>query len=136
MARKKVGVLNLDSAIKEILEEYGEDVYEVLSEAVEDVTEEGVKKLQSVNSFAPGGNPSGEYSADWTFEDVSKGRLQKKRVIHNSDHYRLTHLLEKGHVSRNGTGRTFGRVPAYPHIKDVEDWAITALPKKVKELIK
>lgn len=133
--RKRVGVLDLEKAINEILKEYGDDVYDVLNDAVNEVSDEGVRKLQSSNHFASDGHPTGKYSGDWTSEDVPKGRLQKNRTIYNEEHYRLTHLLEKGHVSRNGTGRTFAPVPAYPHIKPVEEWAIKELPKVVKEKI-
>ena len=134
--RKKVGVVNLDSAIKNILNEYGDEVYKVLGTAVKEVSDEAVRKLEQVNHFAPGRNPSGAYSRDWTATDEKTGRLTQKRVVHNVDHYRLAHLLEKGHVSRNGTGRTFGRVQAYPHIKPVEEWAQEELPKRVEQLIK
>lgn len=133
MARrgKKIGVLDLEAAIADILNEYGDEVYEVLGTAVDQVSEEAVRKLQAGGSF--GG--TGAYKRDWTSTDEPKGRLGKKRIIHNADHYRLAHLLEKGHVSRNGTGRTFGSVKAYPHIKPVEEWAIQELPRRVEELI-
>lgn len=133
MARrgKKIGVFDFEAAIAGVLSEYGDEVYEVLGTAVDEVSEEAVRMLQAGGSF--GG--TGEYKRDWTSTDEPKGRLGKKRIIHNADHYRLAHLLEKGHVSRNGTGRTFGSVKAYPHIKPVEEWAIRELPRKVEELI-
>lgn len=134
MARrsKRVGILDVGKALQDILAEYGEEVYEVAGTAVDQVSEEAVTKLQSSGSF--GG--TGAYKRDWTSTDEPVGRLKKKRIIHNADHYRLAHLLEKGHVIRNGTGRTFGRTNAYPHIKPVEEWAIAELPKRVEELIK
>lgn len=134
--RKKADILNIDKAIKEVLEEYGDDVYEVLGEAVDQVADEGVKKLESVRRFSRKGNPTGEYSRDWVADVEPVGRLGQKRVIHNLEHYRLAHLLEKGHVSRNGTGRVFDPVPAYPHIKPVEEWVQEELPKRVEEMIK
>ena len=137
MARRKtVKPIDLDKAIEAVLAEYGDEVYKVLGTAVKEVSDEAVRKLEQVNHFAPGRKPSGVYSRDWTATDEKTGRLTQKRVVHNVDHYRLTHLLEKGHVSRNGTGRTFGRVQAYPHIKPVEEWAQEELPKKVEQLIK
>lgn len=130
---KKVRTVNLDSAIKEVLKEYGDECYTVLESCVKEVADEAVTKLQAVKHFAPGRNPSGDYSKDWTQDTMPTARLKTKTVVHNEDHYRLTHLLENGHVSRNGTGRTFGRVPAYPHIAPVNDWAEKQLPKLVKE---
>lgn len=134
--KKKVGVINLDSAIREVLKEYGDEVYQVLGTAIREVSDEAERKLGQVDHFAPGRKPSGAYSRDWTSQDERTGRLAKKRIVFNADHYRLTHLLEKGHVSRNGTGRTFGRVQAYPHIKPVEEWAQEELLKRVEQLIK
>lgn len=133
MARgKTIKPVDLESTIKEILDEYGDDVYKVLGTAVDTVADEAVKKLQSAGDF--GG--TGAYRRDWTSTDEPVGRLGKKKIVHNADHYRLAHLLEKGHVSRNGTGRTFGSVKAYPHIKPVEEWAKAELPRKVEEMVK
>ena len=133
---KKIGAVNLDKALKEILKEYGDDVYNALDEAVDDVCLDGVEKLRSVRSFAPNGHPSGDYSGSWVYDNELKSlRYKTRRVIHNEEHYRLTHLLEHGHVIRNGTGRTFGTTPAYVHIEPVEKWTINELPKVVKDRI-
>lgn len=132
MARsKKVGVINLDKVIKEILTEYGDDVYKVLGTAVEQVSEEAVRKLQAGGPF----RGTGAYKRDWTSTVEPVSRLRTKRIIHNADHYRLAHLLEKGHLIRNGTRRIFGNVQAYPHIKPVETWAQQELPRKVEEML-
>lgn len=133
---KRVAIINLEKAVSEVLKEFGDECYTVLSEAVAEVSDEAVDKLQNVSHFAPGRRPSGDYSKDWTKEIQPTARLKVKTVVFNSDHYRLTHLLENGHVSRNGTGRTFGRVPAYPHIAPVNDWAEQELPKRVKEKLR
>lgn len=135
MAKKKIKPLDLAGAINELLQEYGNQVYEVLDEAVDDVAKESAEKLQGVKHFAAGRNPSGKYSESWTVDREKTGRLAVTRVVHNEEHYRLTHLLENGHVSRNGTGRTFGRVQAYPHIAPVNDWANDELQRQVKQRI-
>lgn len=133
---KRIKPIDLDSTVAKLLNEYGEKVYDVLSDCVKEVSDEAVEKLQSVSSFAPGGHPSGAYSKDWKQEEVKVGRLATKRVVHNEEHYRLTHLLEKGHVSKNGTHRTFGRVAAYPHIAPVNEWANEELPRLVERKLK
>lgn len=136
MAKKKVKPIDLNATVNDLLNQYGNAVFDVLKDSVEEVSKEAVQKLQSVSTFAPGRKPSGDYSASWTYEEVPTGRLTTKTVVHNGEHYRLTHLLENGHVSRNGTGRTFGKVPAYPHIAPVNDWANAELPKLVEGKIK
>lgn len=132
MASKKIKPIDFDKAIMDVLSQYGEQVNEVMGESIDSVSKQAVEKLQSVQTFAPNGNPTGAYSASWKAEEIKTGRLSKKRVIHNQEHYRLTHLLEKGHVLKNGTGRTFGRVPAYPHIADVNDYVAQELPKEIE----
>lgn len=129
---KRIKPVDLDATVKDLLEKYGSQVYDVLKDCVKEVSDEAVEKLQSVSSFAPGGHPSGAYSRSWKHEDVKVGRLATRKIIHNEEHYRLTHLLEKGHVSSNGTHRTFGRVAAYPHIAPVNDWANEELPRLVE----
>ena len=129
---KRIKPIDLNATVHDILAQYGNKVYDVLSDSVKEVSEEAVEKLRGVSHFAPSGHPTGRYSASWKHEEVKTGRLGTKRIVHNEEHYRLTHLLEKGHVSRNGTGRTFGKVPAYPHIAPVNDWANEELPRLVE----
>lgn len=128
---KRIGILNLDSEINKLLETYDKDVFKVMDFAVDDVANEAANKLKTVQ-FKTGG----EYSKSWVSDKEPSGRLQTKRVVHNEEHYRLTHLLEKGHVIRNGrsriTGKSYGKTGAYPHIAPVEDWAKAELPRMVE----
>lgn len=134
--RRRIKPIQLESTVKEILSEYGEEVYEVLDDCVNEVAEESASKLRQVNHFAPGGHPTGAYAKSWTNEKQLSGYFFTKQVVFNAEHYRLTHLLENGHVIRNGTGRTFGRTGEYPHIAPVDDWANAELPAKVEREIK
>ena len=131
--RKKVQLIDLSAAIEQLIKEYGEDVYEVVGDSVEEVTEEATDKLKAVNHWANEG--SGEYAGSWVNDDKLKSRIHRTKVVHNEEHYRLTHLLEKGHVIRNGTQRTFGRTGKYPHIAPVNDWAGDELPKVFKKKV-
>lgn len=74
----------------------------------EEIATEGVEMLKVESPKSPGG---GDYAKSWTVKKVGK-----VFVVHNKDHYRLTHLLEKGHAKVNG-----GRVDARVHIAPVED---------------
>lgn len=132
MARhKKIGAIDLEKACQEILAQYGNEVYSVLELATLDVAKEAAAKLRASSGI--GG--TGAYIADWTYDQQQVKRYKQRYIVHNADHYRLAHLLEKGHVIRNGTGRTYGSTRAFPHIKPVEEWAIQELPRKVEELI-
>lgn len=137
MAKKKVKPINLDKALAEILEQYGQDVYEVLDDCVQEVSDEAAKKLRSVSTFATGGHT--EYSSSWVNEKMPSGKQKTKRVVHNEEHYRLTHLLEKGHVVKNGRTRITGETwtaGAYPHVAPVNDWVNQELPRLVERKIK
>lgn len=133
MAKKTVKPINLEATMQTMIEEYGDAVFQCLDKCVDEVAEEAKQKLQDVTSFAPGGKPSGDYSRSWINEKLPVGRLNTKQVVHNQEHYRLTHLLEKGHVIRNGTGRTFGKTGEYPHIAPVNDWANEELQRRIKQ---
>lgn len=136
MARRRKGrvsAINLSKAIKEIVEEYGSQVSFQLNDSIKEVTREAEDKLQAVKRFAPDGHPTGAYSDDWQSSVVDTGRFTIRGTVYNGSHYRLTHLLEFGHVTRNGTGRTFDRTPAYPHIAKVNDWAHDELIRNVKK---
>lgn len=133
---KRIKPIDLSKAVADVLDKYGSAADAVIRESVEQVSKEAVEKLQAVSTFAPGGHPSGDYSKSWTVEDVKTGRFRHKTVVHNEEHYRLSHLLEKGHVTRNGTGRTFGRTTAYPHIAPVNEWAASELPKEVERRLR
>jgi len=129
---KKIKPVDLNKAVEDILNQYGDEVYDVMGDCINEVAEEATSRLKQVNSFAPGGSPTGAYAQDWLNEKLEGQRLTVSRVVHNGSHYRLTHLLEKGHVIKNGTGRTFGHTGAYPHIAPVNDWANKELPNLVK----
>lgn len=134
---KKIGPLSLENELRSILAQYGNEVYDAVGVAVKDVCDEAIEKLHAANDFGAKKKPhiSGAYSRSWVAESVQKTRILQKTVIHNEDHYRLAHLLEKGHVIRNGTARTFGSTTGKPHIRPVEDWMKAELPKKVEEAI-
>lgn len=110
--------------LHEIMQDVGKGAEEALRKAISETSKEAVQKLKNSSPKRPGG---GEYAAGWSVKKDGK----TDAIVHNKV-YRLTHLLENGHVSRNQYG-TYGRVPAYPHIKPVEEWASEELPRRVME---
>ena len=124
--RNRISPLDLSAAVDEILDQYGEDVDGVIKDAIQDVSIGAVQKLHDVRQFAPWGNPTGAYSASWMFEFVPSGRFKTVSTIHNENHYQLAHLLEHGHANRGG-----GRTPAYPHIRQVNDWTEAEVVREI-----
>lgn len=58
----------------------------------------------------------GSYAKSWVLKNGKKSKEIYSRIVHNKEHYRLTHLLEFGHANRDGT-----RTQAIPHIRKTED---------------
>ena len=131
---KKIKPVDLSKAINEVLTKYGDEVYTVMEECIDGVCEEAEAKLKEVNHFKR--EASGEYAGSWVNEKLQGKPLTVSRAVHNVKHYRLTHLLEKGHVIRNGTGRSFGKTAAYPHIAPVNDWVNKEVIERVERKLK
>ena len=102
MAKKRVkrhiSLADFGGCLEDILSEYDDDVRLATREVVEKVADLAKKEIQA-------GAPvrTGKYKAGW---DVRKERPSNPyrtwAYIHNRTRYQLTHLLEKGHVTRNG----------------------------------
>lgn len=127
MARR-TPVDQLNTAIAGILAQYGDDVQANVGKIAEEMGKKGVQALKR-NSKATFPRGTGKYAAGWK-KKVEKDRLKTVVTIYN-DHPALPHLLEYGHVTRNGTGRTFPRTPGHPHIKPVEEELVRAFEREV-----
>ncbi|MCI9402197.1 MAG: hypothetical protein HFF04_00800 [Oscillospiraceae bacterium] len=122
MARK-TPIDKLSSEIASLLEEYGDDVKESMDEAVKKVSKAGAKALRAESKQRFGG--SGAYAKGWT-STVETGKRSAQGVIYNKDLPGLPHLLEHGHLNRDGS-RTPGRL----HIAIVEEQIIEEFEKEV-----
>lgn len=117
--------ITIDSLATELanaLSDYSEAVTEEVMKAIDEESKTAVKELKNRNPKL-----TGDYAKGWTSKNAYKGKYSKVNTIHNKTDYQLTHLLEYGHVKRNG-----GRVAAIPHIKPVEAKAIENLTRKVE----
>jgi hypothetical protein len=101
--------------VQKYLEEQRYEVIEAMSESIDEVAKESVKKLKAES---PRG-ATGTYYKGWAYK-IEKGRLSHGSVVYGKNGtYQLAHLLEYGHAKRGG-----GRTKPYEHIKPVEEWAI------------
>ena len=129
----KVSTDELAKAVIRELNVYTEEVEEAVSKAVIAVGKESANELRATTQVA-GSNVWKNYPRSWKSTPVRRKGKQEAKV-HNVDDYRLTHLLENGHVIKNGTGRTYGRTREFPHIITVEQKAVEELEKKIREAI-
>lgn len=118
----------LGEAIAKQLETYHEDVIE----RVDAVGEESIKKLVKLTK-ASAPTRTGKYKRAITY---TKTRRDPKDCSEfewgaKAPHYRLTHLLVKGHPTHNG-GRTRGD----PFLANALDQVLPEYERKVEEALK
>lgn len=126
---KIVSIDGLAAAVEEILEEYRTEVERGTKECVQKAAKAGVAALKGTSP-----SHTGEYAGGWTSK-VEEGRMGATAIIYNGAKPGLPHLLEHGHVTRNGTGRTYGPTPAHVHIAPVEEEINSAFERDVIEVI-
>lgn len=114
-----------------ILEEYADDVQGNLEDIVKEVGKKGAKAVKAQAQTAVDGK---KYAGGWTSK-VEVTRLGASATIYNKSQPGLAHLLEHGHVSRNGTGRTFDPVPGREHIAPVEKQLVEEFERKLEEIL-
>ena len=126
----KVSVDELAKEINKIMDDFAGATEEACESGVKQAAKDAVKKLHSAH---PSGSEQwgswDKYDKGWTVRnEPKKKRKGVLALIHNKDHYRLTHLLEKGHAKQNG-----GRTRAFPHIAPVAEEAEQELVDNIKK---
>lgn len=126
----KVKPEQLDEAIRGQLEIYSAEVTKNLNENLKQVADTTAETLKKGGAYK---ERTGKYTPDWSVTarkavSVTQG---EQYSVHNRKHYQLTHLLEKGHVTRNGK-----RTRAFEHIlpaeQAAEELAVEAVEKAVR----
>ena len=102
--------------MRNVLDEYIEEVQRAANESMDMVSKEAVQKLKSTSPHGKKG-----YARGWTRKTV-KTRGISTFIVHNSKFGWLTHLLNNGHIIQNKSG-TYGRKAGDNHIGNVESWA-------------
>ena len=118
--------ISVTDQIKEILDEYTEEVKDVTEKTMRQYARESSQKLHQTSP-----EKTGDYEKGWAVKQERGYMGIPSFIVHNKTDWQLTHLLEFGHVTRNKYG-TYKRTPAHPHIKPVEEWAQDELPEEIK----
>lgn len=126
---KPVPLDRLAGELAAILKDYEGDVTAGTAEAVQKAAKTAQQALRKVS---PKG-ATGDYARSWRVEIERSPAFTVATVY--STKPGLPHLLEFGHVSKNGTGRTFGDVKAIPHIEPVEKQVVEDFEKAIREVI-
>lgn len=118
-----------EELVKELQDWTNTELRQKVNEAIRETAETGAKMLR-------GGGPykdrTGKYKKNWD-EKLRKKALTaitntEEYSVYNKKKYQLTHLLEKGHLSRNG-----GRVKPYEHIETTEEFMETLVVSNIRK---
>lgn len=109
--------------IKDILNNYTDEIKEALVNEAEIVSKEGVNKLKATSP-----HKTGIYAKGWRVKN-DKGTF----IIYNKNPG-LTQLLEKPHVIKNQYG-TWGTSTPKVHIKPVEEECTREYLKRMEKII-
>lgn len=133
---KKTGIKGFQTAIVDQLQFWSADIqYGVCAlvdekaEKLKDLIQENApeRKRKKIKK-----RRKGKYKRSWKVKITSDRFSYYEATVHASgDEYRLTHLLEKSHASRNG-----GRVAARVHIKPARDQIEKEYLEGVKKIVK
>lgn len=115
--------------IVDILNEYSYDVQEGIELAAQNNANLAAKELKASSGTYK--IRTGKYNKGWRVK-TEKGRGQIDCTVHNATNWQLTHLLENGHLKRNGKDRT----KAFVHIKPVEVKTVNKYVEDVEKIIK
>lgn len=122
---EEIKVTEIEKVIMDALEEYADKAEDVIGSTLPLVGRETVDDLKVTSP-----KRTGHYASSWTY-GMKQSRGSKKNnklIVYNKKYYRLVHLLEKGHASRNG-----GRVEAIVHVKPAQDKAEKKAIERIKD---
>jgi hypothetical protein len=114
-------IKGITGEIEKALKAYAHDVAEDIDIAKNEVSKEF---KSDVTKDSP--EQTGSYQKGWRIK-----KFKKSNIIYNKTDYQLTHLLEHGHVNKDG-GRTSPRI----HIRPNEEKAVKDFLKRVKKAVK
>lgn len=128
----KVDYNSLSEEIQNQLKTFGTALNREINEGLKEVAD---KTAETLRQGGPYNERSGKYTRDWAVKlrsrSYSSVTMTEEYTVYNKKNYQFTHLLEKGHVSRNGS-----RVRPFEHIKPaeelVEQMAISEVNKAVR----
>lgn len=122
-------MIDIEKELERYFKEYSSEIKDRVNEKTVQVAKKAADNLKKHRSTYR--IRSGDYNKSWMVTQNSNALGNRTAVIHNKKHYRLTHLLENGHVKRNGKGRT----REFKHIAPEEERAVLEFEKEVMGVV-
>lgn len=126
MAKNRVRIDGMSAAIMKGLKEYSELA---TTDMKSSVRKAGVNVKKDIRANAP--KKTGDYSKSWTVKTTKETSNSLELTVYSPKKYQLAHLLEFGHVKRDG-----GRTKAQPHIAPAEKAAVKQLELDIERALK
>lgn len=124
---KTVEVTDMAEELQKILGNYTEEVTEATKKAVDEVASGVMLEIKSHTTWK-----DVKYTQSYELKTIYDNQRGKYIIWHvKSPNYKLTHLLELGHYTRDG--RTMSR--KFPHVQYGDAYAKNNLERKIKEKI-
>ncbi len=125
MSDDLISVEDFSRILAQKCQEYTEEVRQEVEEGMQKICKETLTEVKSLSPVYKGKSKKlkkGAYQRSWTYQiDRSRGEI---RIIVYNRKYHLVHLLEKGHLTRKGTGRIDGKgkehTEAIVHVETAE----------------
>lgn len=124
-----ISIADFEQELQKKLNIYSDEITNGMNAVIEDMAEKGLQEIKHQSETA--GFNNRVYAQGWN-KVIRKSTITKRvgLTLFNKKHYRLTHLLEYGHATRNG-----GRTRAFPHISKAQDNIEEQTVKELKEMI-
>lgn len=121
----KVTPEELANMLSNELVKYVDEISDITKKATEKVSKDALKILKE-NAPVSKRKSKGRYKKSLSVKTQYEGKREKRVVLYSkSPHYRLTHLLEKGHATK---GKRFD---GKPHFKQAEEYADNTLTEEI-----
>lgn len=118
---------NFGIELAKVISEYTEEVEAAIEEEIDDTAD---KVLKEVKTSAAWKDRSGDYRKGFKIKKEKK-KGEVKNTIYNKNKPQIVHLLEFGHLLRNGK-----RSEARPHMRPAYEKYVPEMEKRIEEIIK
>lgn len=123
--KTKIEAKQLKKALENTLDQYSDDVIDLQKECVDEVTKEAHEILKKNAPIK-----RGRYKKSLKKKKMKESLTIKENVLYSDKYYRIAHLLERSHATRNGK-RTKGK----PHFQPADEYVQDNFEKRIKNKI-